>query len=532
MAKYKNPVLRGFYPDPSICRVGDTFYMVNSTFAYFPGVPVFFSKNLGDWKQIGNVLDRKSQLPLENCGHSEGIYAPSIRYSGGKYYLITTNVGAGGNFVVAAEHPEGPWSEPHYLGEEAKGIDPSLFFDEDGTCWYIGQRQNSRGSAYFGDCEIWIRRMNTEKFVLEGEEYVVLYGFQKKAVWPEGPHLYKKDGYYYILHAEGGTEENHCVVAARSRKVTGPYEYCPFNPILTHRHLGKKAAVTCVGHGDLVDDGHGNWYMVVLGCRLQNGYTLLGRETFLARVEWENDWPVVNPGVGMLEELVEIPGELENEPKKPDGSEKIYHFREKKLPLEFVMLRNHSDGAITLDEREGYLRLNMEQATLKEKKAPSYVGIRQQSRDFCVKTEMELHCSKEKDCAGLVYLQDNENHIRFEISERNGKKYFCVISCQKGADRVSGEMISEGDTGNRIFLCIKVNGLQASFYWEKAQNREKGSCLKDWNCVAENVDIRHMSTEIAGGFTGCTAGMYASSNGEKSDGYADYDSFTIWKDVR
>lgn len=431
MAKYKNPVLRGFYPDPSICRVGDTFYMVNSTFAYFPGVPVFFSKNLGDWKQIGNVLDRKSQLPLENCGHSEGIYAPSIRYSGGKYYLITTNVGAGGNFVVAAEHPEGPWSEPHYLGEEAKGIDPSLFFDEDGTCWYIGQRQNSRGSAYFGDCEIWIRRMNTEKFVLEGEEYVVLYGFQKKSVWPEGPHLYKKDGYYYILHAEGGTEENHCVVAARSRKVTGPYEYCPFNPILTHRHLGKKAAVTCVGHGDLVDDGHGNWYMVVLGCRPQNGYTLLGRETFLARVEWENDWPVVNPGVGMLEELLEIPGESEN-----------------------------------------------------------------------------------------------------EVSERNGKKYFCVTSCQKGADRVSGEMISEGDTGNRIFLCIKVNGLQASFYWKKAQNREKGSCLKDWNCVAENVDIRHMSIEIAGGFTGCTAGMYASSNGEKSDGYADYDSFTIWKDVR
>lgn len=529
MPEYKNPVLRGFYPDPSICRVGDTFYMVNSTFAYFPGIPVFSGENPGKWKQIGNVLDRKSQILLENCEHSEGIYAPTIRYHDGKYYLITTNISGGGNFVVTAEHPQGPWSEPHYLGEEAKGIDPSLFFDGDGTCWYIGQRQNSRGSAYFGDCEIWIRRMNTEKFVLEGEEYVVLYGFQKKAVWPEGPHLYKKDGYYYILHAEGGTEEHHCVVAARSRNVAGPYEYCPFNPILTHRHLGKNAAVTCVGHGDLVDDGHGNWYMVVLGCRPQDGYTLLGRETFLARVEWEDDWPVVNPGVGMLEELVEIPGETKKDSKKTDEAEKVYYFREKKLPLEFVMLRNPLDGEITLDKRDGYLRLKMGQASLKEKASPAYVGIRQQSRDFCLETEMELHCCKEKDCAGLVFLQDNENHIRFEVSEINEKKYFCVVSCRKGTDMVLGEAISEEDTDICISLCMKVNGLQASFYWKEGQSREKGSCLEDWNCVAENADIRHMSTEIAGGFTGCTAGMYASANGEGSDGYADFARFAVYQ---
>ena len=527
MAKYKNPVLKGFYPDPSVCRVGDTFYMVNSTFAYFPGVPVFSSKNMGDWKQIGNILNRESQLPLENCGHSDGIYAPTIRYSDGKYYMITTNVGAGGNFVVTAEHPEGPWSEPHYLGEEAKGIDPSLFFDEDGTCWYIGQRSNSGGSKYNGDCEIWIRRMNTEKFVLEGEEYMVLYGFQKKAVWPEGPHLYKKDGYYYILHAEGGTAEHHCVVAARSRNVTGPYEYCPLNPILTHRHLGKNAAVTCVGHGDLVDDGHGNWYMVVLGCRPQNGYTLLGRETFLARVEWEDGWPVVNPGVGMLEEAVEIPGEAEGDSQEAIESERVYDFKEKEFPLEFLMLRNPSDGSITLDEREGYLRLKMGQATLKERKSPSYVGIRQQARNFCVETEMELHCRKEKDCAGLVFLQDNENHIRFEVFERKEKKYFHVISCQKGTDTVVEEATSEEDAGICISLCMKVNGLRASFYWKKGQIRGKENYLEDWNCVAENVDLRHMSTEIAGGFTGCTAGMYASANGEESDGYADFSRFAM-----
>lgn len=176
MITCKNPILSGFYPDPSICRVGEWFYLVTSTFAYFPGIPVFRSRNLAQWEQIGNILTRESQLPLQGCEHNEGIYAPTLRWHKGTFYLITTNISGGGNFIVTAKNPQGPWSESHFL-ENARGIDPSLFFDEDGTCYYIGQRENSRGGRYNGDCEIWIQKLDLQTFRLEGEAHPVLYGF-------------------------------------------------------------------------------------------------------------------------------------------------------------------------------------------------------------------------------------------------------------------------------------------------------------------------------------------------------------------
>lgn len=525
---YKNPVLPGFYPDPSMCRVGDTFYMVNSTFAYFPGIPVFSGKNPAEWKQIGNVLDRKSQIPLEGCEHSQGIYAPTIRFHEGRYYIITTNISGGGNFIVTSERPEGPWSDPHFLGEEAQGIDPSLFFEEDGTCWFIGQRSNSSGSRYFGDCEIWMRKLNTVTFRLEGEEYVVLHGFQKNAVWPEGPHLYKKDGYYYILHAEGGTERGHCVMAARSRCVTGPYEYCPFNPILTHRHLGKKSPVTCVGHGDLVDDGHGNWYLTVLGCRPQDGYTLRGRETFLAKVEWEDDWPVVNPGIGMLEEMVAVENaqehpEIQNDKKPPQHFYDGFHID--KLPPEFLMLRNPADDMLTFPPQRDCLRLKMGRATLKEKASPSYVGIRQQFQNFCLDTRFRLHCQSRNDCAGLAVLQDNRNHIRFETYNTDRQFLAKVILCINGTDQILGTASSADQEVNAIEMRIEICGLEASFFLRFI--REKGSDTEPWIKIAGNADIRNLSTEKAGGFTGCTVGMYASANGAASTGYADFEKLLL-----
>ena len=317
MGIVKNPIIPGFHPDPSICRVGSKYYMVHSTFAYFPGVPIFESEDLCRWKQIGNVLDRDSQIQLTGCAHSEGIFAPTIRYHQGKFYMITTNVPEVNNFIVTADRPEGPWSEPYYL-DSAAGIDPSLFFDEDGTCYYIGQRYKAT-QKHPGDCEIWIQKLNLDTMRLERDAIAVLDGFQKNAIWPEGPHLYRKDGYYYIIHAEGGTGLHHSVVVARSHHVFGPYEYCPCNPILTHRHLGKDYPVTCAGHADLVEDGKGNWYMVLLACRPQEGYTLLGRETFLAKVRWEDGWPVVSPGVGRLEETVEVSGSAEPSEELDDG---------------------------------------------------------------------------------------------------------------------------------------------------------------------------------------------------------------------
>lgn len=525
----KNPVLSGFYPDPSICRVGESFYMVNSTFAYFPGVPVFRSRNLVQWEQIGNVLERESQVPLRGCGHSEGIYAPTIRYHDGTFYMITTNVSGGGNFIVTAKEAKGPWSEPYYLGEAAKGIDPSLFFDEDGACYYIGQRENSAGGQYFGDCEIWIQRLDPAAMKLTGEAKAVLYGFQRRAVWPEGPHLYRKDGYYYILHAESGTEQNHCVVIARSRNVWGPYEYCPFNPILTHRHLGKSYPVTCVGHGDLVEDRHGNWYMVMLGCRPQQGYTLMGRETFLAEVVWEDGWPVVNPGIGRLKSSLEVPGEIQ-EMTVPE--KRVYDFSGTKLPAEFVMLRNPAPGTVSVGEREGCLRLSMTDKTLKEEDSPAFAAVRQRDRAYEVRTVFEVHFTgrnKEEneegagECAGLAIMQNDRFHIRLEYFQKEKDKGVRVVRCSSGKDTVLAVSTVEEKAGTdkkKMHMKITVDGLRAAFYYVLDDTAKE-----NWIPIAENVELYDLSTERAGGFVGCTVGMYASANGRDSGGYADFSEF-------
>lgn len=254
MVTVKNPILTGFYPDPSICRVGEDFYLVTSSFAYAPGVPLFHSRDLAHWEQIGNILQRKEQLAVGGEEISRGIYAPTIRYHKGIYYMITTNVSYGGNFIVTAEHPEGPWSDPCYLGEEAAGIDPSLFFDEDGRCYYCGTRPNPDGVRYNGDWEIWVQELDLTTKKLVGESMAIWKGAVRGAIWPEGPHLYKKDGYYYLLHAEGGTGPEHSISVARSRKLFQWFEGCPRNPIFTHRNLGADYPVVYAGHGDLVED--------------------------------------------------------------------------------------------------------------------------------------------------------------------------------------------------------------------------------------------------------------------------------------
>ncbi len=286
----KNPIMPGFYPDPSICAVGEDYYLVNSTFAYFPGLPVLHSKDLVHWEQIGNVMDRPSQLPLANAGHSQGLFAPTIRYHAGTFYVICTNVSHGGNYVVTAENPEGPWSEPHYL-EGAGGIDPSLFFDTDGRCYYIGTHPNPEGCRYDGDWYIWIQELDLNTWKLKGESKDVWNGAMRGVHWPEGPHLYRIGEYYYILHAEGGTGPEHAVSVCRSRDIWGPYENNFCNPILTHRHLGQAYPVKYVGHGDLFETPAGEWYMTMLAVRPLEGYTTMGRETFLAKVTWENNWP-------------------------------------------------------------------------------------------------------------------------------------------------------------------------------------------------------------------------------------------------
>ena len=515
MVRVSNPIMAGFYPDPSICRVGKYYYMVHSTFAYFPGVPIFRSENLVNWEQIGNILERDSQLPLAGCGQSEGIFAPTIRYYQGMFYMITTNICAGEgekNFIVTTKEPEGPWSEPYYLGHEAEGIDPGLFFDMDGSCYYIGQRKKT-DEKYYGDCEIWIQKLNLQTMKLEGEAVPVLDGFQKNAVWAEGPHLYRKDDYYYIIHAESGTAFHHSVMAARSHNIFGPYEYCPSNPIITHRHLGQDYPVTSVGHADLIDDGNGNWYMVMLACRPQEGYTLLGRETFLAKVVWENGWPVVNPGVGRLEKTFEIPG-IGDTVRGLDDC-RSYTFERKDIPFEFLSLRNNREKIMSLSERTGYLRLYMRADTLKDISEPAYLAIRQQHMDYEIETVFDIHFGKEGGCAGVAIMQNNENHVRVECFQGSGKDGVRVIRCVQGIDEELG--LIKDIKKPVVGLKVSVHGLLANILYR---------CDAQWQALISNIDIRELSTESDGGFVGCTVGMYASGNGKDTGGYADFGLFT------
>lgn len=498
----KNPIMRGFYPDPSICAAGDDFYLVNSSFAYFPGLPIMHSKDLAHWEQIGNILDRASQLPLKEAGISNGLYAPTIRYNNGTFYCICTNVSFGGNFIVTATNPAGPWSEPHYI-KNAAGIDPSLFFDEDGKVYYVGMRDNPEGLRFYGDTNVWVQELDVEKWELVGEPVYIWDGALKDIAWVEGPHLYKKDGWYYLMHAEGGTGEHHCEIVARSKKIYGPYENNFCNPIITHRHLGKNYPIQYVGHADLVETSNHEWFMVMLAVRPLEGYTRMGRETFLAKVTWENDWPVVNVGEGRLTEEVTInlktflpervtPG-CSLYPEVNGSDKVIYDFTNmNQVPYEMLFLRNPDENMVELKKNCGLI-LNANTGTMKDKSNTAYVAIRQIHQSFAVEATLQKAVPAEGMSAGLVLMQNNAYQLRAEM---NGS-LLSIILCEDGKDVIVGrEEVME----NTVTLYIKGEGLFAEAGIVKNDKR---------NVVAKDIPIKSFSTEIAQGFVGCTMGVYA-----------------------
>lgn len=509
-----NPIIPGFYPDPSICGVGDDYYLVHSTFSYFPGIPIMHSKDLVHWEQIGNVMDRPSQIPLDGGRHSQGIFAPAIRYHEGVFYVICTNETSGGNFIVTATDPAGPWSEPSYL-EGADGIDPTIFFDEDGKVYYIGTHPIVEGREYDGECHIWIQELDLENMCLTGQPKDVWQGSMRFVHWPEGPHLYKRDGYYYMLLAEGGTDRNHSVTMCRSRSIWGPYENHFCNPILTHRHLGKEYPIQCVGHGDLVETPSGEWYMVMLAMRPIDGYTTLGRETFLAKVVWENGWPVVNPGVGRLTKEVEV-GLKEWRPEKSVSEHKrIYHFGEMdKLGYEFVYLRNPDRKMYCLSPGKGLI-LRYGTHALTEETSPVYLGIRQQHHYFRAEAVVYADSILQDQETGLALIQSNEYYLRTALTR--GADNEMILRIYLCRDRKEELMAQKGLAGVRdeIKILMEVSGLTVGV---------KAICDEVETDMLQGIDIHTLSTEVAGGFVGCTIGMYACA-GEQTEKGAIYKDF-------
>lgn len=333
--------------------------------------------------------------------------------------------------------------------------------------------------------------------------------------WPEGPHLYKRDGYYYMLLAEGGTERNHSVTMCRSRSIWGPYENHFCNPILTHRHLGKDYPIQCVGHGDLVETPSGDWYMVMLAMRPIDGYTTLGRETFLARVVWENGWPVVNPGVGRLTEEVEVNLKEWKPERQATVDKRAYHFGEMdRLGYEFVYLRNPEQNRYRLCPGKG-LKLQYSTYTLMKNTSPTFVGIRQQHHCFRADAVVYADSISRGQETGIVLLQSNAYYLRTALTRGTDEEMILsVYLCQDLEEKLIAEQVL-ADVREEITISLEVRGLAAGV---------KVTCGKTETDVAQEIAIHSLSTEIAGGFVGCTVGMYAISAEETEKGaiYKDF----------
>jgi len=502
----QNPILRGFYPDPSVCRVGKDFYLVNSTFSYVPGVPVFHSRDLVNWVQIGNVLERESQLPLNKAEMSRGIFAPTIRHHNGVFYMITTNVDDGGNFYVTATDPAGPWSDPIWLkvpeGQDG-GIDPSLFFEGD-KCYYVGQRQKP-DAKFYGDCEVWIQELDLENGELIGEVTSLYSGSMKECVWVEGPHLYHIGDYYYITCAEMGTCFEHSISVARSKNLLGPYENFKCNPLLTHRHLGKKSAIQNIGHGDLVDTEDGQWYLIMLGTRPIDGITELGRETFIAEVIWEDGWPVVNPGIGQVQFEQEINLPCADNLSGEKCFEKEIHVRYTDTLDKRLMTFRHPVPGMYNIEGENEISLAPSTATPDNRgKTSSYIGIRQQEYTFRVDIKVEPFDSSSAK-AGLLYIHSDDNYLTLMISNDGAKQIVTATKHEKGTVTTLGEcnLGPVWNTDAKEGITLSLIG-----------NMRKASLFANDVLVANEIDTAFLSSELAGGFVGCTYGPYTTTSDE------------------
>jgi len=404
---FVNPVLPGGFPDPSVCRVGETFYLCNSSFEYFPGLPIHTSKDLVNWTWAGHGLHRKEQVNgavnLVDVKSDDGIQAPSIRYHNGTFYIITTCVyrppdtdeGTCTNFIITAEDVAGPWSQPHVI-EDAPGIDPDIFFDDDGKVWYVGTAAPAKPN-FPGEGEIYCHELDLKNWKLTGERHYLWRGAMYGGVFVEGPHMYKHQGSYYLMAAEGGTGVTHSVVIAISEKVTGPFFPNDRNPILTSRHLSYDNWVHSTGHGDLFQLPDGRSYMVCLGIRAEEGEpgmrrSNMGRETYLLPVVWEREpmawhslgpegerlWPVCAPQTGKVERRQPLP--MVGCSQKQDYNQFVDVFDKEVLGPEWLFRRAPKDGIYKLAPQQLQLRASPE--VLAERVACSFMGIRQRQSEF------------------------------------------------------------------------------------------------------------------------------------------------------
>jgi len=502
---FRNPVIPGFYPDPSLCRVGRDFYLVNSSFEYFPGVPIFHSRDLVHWRQIGHVLSRRSQLDLTSVPSSGGIYAPTLRHHRGRFYLVTTHVGGGGNFLVTARRPQGPWSDPVWIDEG--GFDPSLFFDH-GHVYYA---RDGKG-ADFDHPVIEQAELDPKTGALQEPMRVIWRG--NGGVWPEGGHLYRLRGRTYLLAAEGGTAYDHCEVAARADSPFGPFAPCPHNPILSHRQR-RGHPIQATGHADLVTLEDGSAWAVFLGIRPRSGrHHHLGRETFLAPVRFTDDgWPIVG-NAGQVELAMAAP---DLPPHRFAPAPPRDDFDGATLEPGWVHVRNPPEGAVRLGERPGHLRLWGQPSCLDDVAPVAFVGRRQQH--FAVRCETRLEFSPERpgEEAGLAVRAREDFHL--DLAVRTGRAGREVLALRRtdGATRVLGRApLAPGP----VDLGVRAEDDHYQLFLGKGRARVLLGQVPARALSAETITRRGPMH-----FCGVVIGMYATGRGQPCRAPADFDWF-------
>lgn len=517
-----NPVLAGYYPDPSICEAGDDYYIVNSSFVHYPGLPIFHSKDLLNWQLIGYGINRAEQLDLEGAGMSRGLYAPAISYHNGLFYIVCTEVSKLGNFIITAKDPKGPWSNPVKL-PEVNGIDPSLFFDTDGKTYIVyNSIPPNNETSWNGHRTIRMYQLDIENLKVKGEQILLVNGgtdITQKPVWIEGPHIYKIKDWYYLMCAEGGTGYNHTEVVFRSKNIYGPFISYENNPILTQKQLNpaRPNPITTTGHADLVEDKAGNWWGVFLGCRPYEGdYYNTGRETFIAPVKWINEWPVFDLDGEEVKYQYPINAVKNTSLPAFNGN---YTFRDNfdsdTLNLRYRFLRTVKDNWHSLSEKENKLSMQLRKESISDRSNPSFIGFHQPHLKGYAATALQFTAKTENEKAGLVAMQ-NETHFYFLAqSVKNGKP---VIELYKDSSIIASKTVSVKKNKNVYLKIEAVNG-KYSFYYATEENK--------WKLLMADADGKYLSTKEAGGFIGVLYAMYATASGTDSGNKAQYDWFEI-----
>ena len=541
---YRNPILAGFYPDPSICRVPGKnpdapadYYLINSTFAYFPGIPIFHSRDLVNWTQLGHVIDRPSQLDYDGLGVDRGLFAPAISFHDGVFYVVCTHIDGGGNFLVTATDPAGPWSDPVWL--KFDGIDPSLFFDDDGRAWLVNNgNPPDNQPLYPGHRAIWIQEFDTAARKLTGPRQIIVNGgvdLSQKPIWIEGPHLYKRAGWYYLCCAEGGTSTDHSQVILRSKSPTGPFAPWEKNPILTQRDLDGSApgTVTCTGHADLVIGPDGNWWSVFLGCRpyAPDRWTT-GRETFLLPVTWTDDgWPQILPPGQRVPLTAPSPvAASASEPSVVTPLNGNFTWRDdftaKSLSLFWLTLRggartpsalsdtkNQPAPWLTLDSAAHRLLLTPRPEPLSGKHTPAFLARRVQHARFDVSTTFSVPTSL-NTAGGLALFQNETHHYAFTVLRSADNALTLAVDCANGSApaRLASTPLP-ADTST-LSLRLHADGPRLQF----AYSFSPDTAVSDptaWKTLLADADTYPVTVQAAGGgshFTGAVVGLFAQSN--------------------